>query len=69
MTKLLIGIMLLYLKNILLIRFKHINKKLDWITNLEEEITYNQEYHGYLEKRVSNTRLEGYDLIRSRCNI
>ena len=44
-------------------RFKHINKKLDWITNLEEEITYNQEYHGYLEKRVSNTRLEGYDLF------
>jgi hypothetical protein len=44
-------------------RFKHINKKLDWITNLEEEITYKQEYHGYLEKRVSNTKLEGYDLF------
>jgi hypothetical protein len=42
-------------------RFKCINKKLDWITNLEEEITYKQEYHGYLEKRVANTRLEGYD--------
>ena len=42
-------------------RFKHINAKLDWVTNLEEEITYKQEYHGYLEKRIANTKLEGYD--------
>jgi hypothetical protein len=42
-------------------RFKHANTKLDWINNLEEEIVYGQEYHGKLEKVLSNLNLEGYD--------
>lgn len=40
-------------------KFKFINKKLDWVNDLEEEIS--EDYNGYLEKRVNNTKLEGYD--------
>jgi len=40
-------------------KFKHINKKLDWVNNLNEEIS--EEYFGYLEKRISNTQLQGYN--------
>lgn len=42
-------------------RFKHANTKLDWVNNLEEEIVYNQEYHGKLEKVLHNITLDGYD--------
>lgn len=42
-------------------RFKFINKKLDWVNNLEEEIVFKQEYHGKLEKVLYNTTLKGYN--------
>lgn len=42
-------------------RFRFINKKLDWVNNLEEEIS--ETYNGYLEKRVGNTKLENYDVF------
>lgn len=44
-------------------KFKNINKKLDWVNILQEEIALGEEYSGYLEKRISNTHLEGYDLF------
>lgn len=40
-------------------RFRFINKKLDWVNDLEEEIS--ETYNGYLEKRIGNTKLENYD--------
>lgn len=40
-------------------KFKSINKKLDWVNHLEEEIS--ESYNGYLEKRIENTKLKGYD--------
>ena len=42
-------------------KFKFINKKLDWVCKLEEEVVFKQEYHGKLEKVLYNSTLIGYD--------